>query len=79
MNNKSIGASIYSSFNQAQKNIAEIMPIDYFFAKEVCSAIESPDQKISNFDDQVYALFHVFMFLSKSLREGHTCLPLNRI
>ena len=79
MNNKSIGASIYSSFNQAQKNIAEIMPIDYFFAKEVCSAIESPDQKISNFDDQVYALFHVFMFLSKSLRDGHTCLPLNRI
>ena len=70
---------IYSSFSQAQKNIAEIMPIDYFFAKETCAALVNLDKKSCVLNNQVQVLFHVFICLSKSLRAGHSCLPLSTI
>jgi len=79
MNNSAISDRIYSSFNQAQKNIAEIMPIDYFFAKEICIALVKHDHKSDNFDDQLQVIFHLFICLSKSLREGHSCLPLSSV
>ena len=77
MNNRAISDRLYSSFNHAQKNIAEIMPIDYFFAKEICIALINREQKHSNSDDQLQVIFHLFICLSKSLREGHSCLPLS--
>ena len=76
MNNRAISDHFYSSFNQAQKNIVDIMPIDYFFAKEICIALVKPEHKSPNIDDQLQVLFHLFICLSKSLREGHSCLPL---
>ena len=79
MNNRDIGSRFYSSFNQAQKNIVEIMPIDYFLAKELCIALIKPAHEKDSFDDQLQVIFHVFVCLSKSLREGHSCLPLSSI
>jgi len=71
------GEGIYASFAQAQKNIAEITPIDYFFAKEVCDAIFQshtiPDS------EEVDVIFHILLCLSQSVRNGNSCLSLNSI
>ena len=70
----------YSSFNLAQKNIAEITAIDYFFAKEVTHALLSNTRGIDCHEhvspSQVSTIFHVLISLSESLRSGHSCLPL---
>ncbi|MCJ8321729.1 MAG: exodeoxyribonuclease V subunit alpha [Colwellia sp.] len=68
---------IYSSFNQAQRNIAEITAIDYFFAKEMCDALFQNQTKIDS--EETGVIFHVLLCLSQSVRNGHSCLPLNSI
>ena len=76
---KDHGNMIYSSFSQAQKHIAEIMPIDYFFAKETCAALLDLDKKNGVLSHHLQVFFHVFICLSQSLRAGHSCLPLSTI
>ena len=66
----------YISFNQAQQKLADIEAIDYFFAKEICTALAS-DFDLTNKQEPI--LIHLLMALSMSLRAGHTCLPLSEI
>ena len=65
---------IYNSFFQAQQQLADIEAIDYFFAKEMLTALKASNE-LSPVQEQI--LSHVFFALSVSLRAGHTCLPLN--
>lgn len=69
-------AESYTSFNQAQQQLASLEAIDYFFAREMLNALTL--QTILA-DDQTSALFHAFIALSVSLRAGHTCLPITEI
>jgi len=67
--------SPYGSFHHAQSHIAGIEAIDYFFAKEMLLAIE-PDF-LYGIDQNT--VFHLLLALSESLRDGHSCLPLEAI
>ena len=64
---------IYASYRQAKAEIATIEPIDYFFARELFSLFNCK----STLEQET--AFHLLMALSESLREGHTCLPLEII
>lgn len=68
--NTSANTSPYASFKQAQQNIAGIEAIDYFFAKELSASMNCAEPAL---------LFHLLLALSESLRNGHSCLPLNAI
>jgi len=67
---------IYKSFFQAQQQLADVEAIDYFFAKEMLTAL-SKSTELSAEQEQI--LSHVFFALSVSLRSGHTCLPLTEL
>ncbi len=79
---------VYSRFSQVKDIIQGIEAIDYFFAKEMLSAlvakhngqtlIEEATASGSESDRQ-NNLYHVFLALSASLRAGHSCLPLSEI
>jgi len=61
----------YVNFNTALQQISGILPIDYYFAKELTlQLMHKADSK------NVAVFFHLLMALSESLRNGHTCLPL---
>lgn len=72
----SLMTQTYINFNQAQQQLADIEAIDYFFAREMITALTN-DSNCST--DQEQILIHLFMALSSSLRAGHTCLPLSEI
>jgi len=63
---------IYANYALARKEIACIEPIDYFFARDLI-------QIFNVSESQCLELFHLLMALSHSLREGHTCLPVDVI
>ncbi len=72
--------SMYQHFNQAKEAIIGIEAIDYFFAKEMLSALVVK-QEVSQEVSQITLanLNHIFLALSASLRAGHSCLPLAEI
>lgn len=74
-------AQTYANFAQAQQQLANIEAIDYFFAKEMTTALVdkllTAEQEIPA--DKLAILTHLFIALSVSLRAGHTCLPLTEI
>ena len=79
---------VYSRFSQVKEAILGVEAIDYFFAKEMLSALtpqnnsQQPLEEITNSisnSDRQGNLYHVFLALSASLRAGHSCLPLNEI
>ncbi len=78
---------MYLSFAQAQAELNDIEPIDYFFAKEFTEDLASSyvlKYKDSEGDDsqfihQQIVVFHLLVALSKSVREGHTCLPIKEL
>lgn len=72
--------SIIASFSYAQKTLAGIEAIDYFFAKEVCQSLAS-DNLLSEHENEqdLETLAHVFIALSMNLRNGHTCLAIAAI
>lgn len=74
-------AQTYANFAQAQQQLATIEAIDYFFAKEMNTAlvdkILTAEQEIPA--DKLAIFTHLFIALSVSLRAGHTCLPLTEI
>jgi len=79
-----INTPIYRSFAHAKNELADIAPIDYFFARELSLLFTS--QNINKHDSSIgittsaqQVAFHLLVALSKSLREGHTCLPVNII
>ncbi len=60
----------YRHFLHASQQLANIESIDYYLANQLVYAYNQADNKL---------LYHVFMALSESLRQGHTCLPLHVI
>ena len=79
--------TVYSSYALAKREIATIEPIDYFFAKDLVQVFTSKNtedniQLLSDLSvtcGEYTELFHLFMALSQSLREGHICLPVQVI
>lgn len=67
---------LYNSFFQAQQQLANIEAIDYFFAKEMLTALNKTSELST---EQEQLLNHIFFALSVSLRAGHTCLPLGEL
>jgi len=67
----------YANFNQAQKQLHGIEAIDYFFAKEIIKSLCFDSPGVST--EQQNTAFHLFIVLSQSLREGHTCLPIDSL
>lgn len=92
MLDNSMNKPVYSRFTQVQKVIQGVEAIDYFFAKEMFSALIpstksrfSTEETVDLFSDTMTDinhydnLYHLFLALSASLRAGHSCLPLNEI
>lgn len=64
---------VYSSFSHAAKTLSGLVAVDYFFAKEIIQCLplsSAPDQQ---------QCFHLLVALSASLRDGHSCLPLDTV
>jgi exodeoxyribonuclease V alpha subunit len=68
--------ALYNSYLQAQQQLAGIEAIDYFFAKEILTALNKTRDLTTQ---QEQLLHHVFFALSVSLRTGHSCLPLSAL
>lgn len=80
----------YKSFNQAQQQLHELLPIDYFLAKELVATfnlvheitddIDSKAALLSNANlvskEDVSLLFHLVIAISLAIRSGNSCLPL---
>ncbi|REL26868.1 exodeoxyribonuclease V subunit alpha [Thalassotalea euphylliae] len=71
--NTNVQAIVYDKFASAAAQIADIEPIDYFFAKEMTSSPIAMPLSSAEFD----VWYHLLMALSASVRDGHTCLPLS--
>jgi len=82
---------IYRHFNQVKETIYGVEAIDYFFAKEMISALAYKSEEALAQDQQSLEiqnqeaqekhsnLFHLFLALHASLRAGHSCLPLQEV
>lgn len=64
--------SIYHSFADAKRTLSGIEAIDYFFANEVLTALDCTKEDSAQ-------LFHLSAALTKSLRQGHICLPIKEV
>ncbi|WP_019029003.1 exodeoxyribonuclease V subunit alpha [Colwellia piezophila] len=73
---KAVNEPVYKHFNQVKQVIQGVEAIDYFFAKEMNTALTLG--KVLD-EGQQKNLFHMFLALSASLRAGHSCLPLSEI
>ncbi|GAA5140445.1 exodeoxyribonuclease V subunit alpha [Thalassotalea piscium] len=82
----------YKSFNQAQEQLHDLVPIDYFLAKELTITlfifIGSPNSVFTDAEvssevptnkEDVSLLFHLIIAISKAIRAGNSCLPLSNI
>ena len=76
----------YHRFVDLQKQLSNVEAIDYFFAKQFSDILLNINAKnvdssenINITNQQYQLLFHLLVALSVSLREGHSCLPLNAI
>ena len=69
---------VYKHFNQVKEAIQGVEAIDYFFAKEMLTALATEkvvEQSLhKNYQESHQEnLYHVFLALSASLRAGHSC------
>ena len=92
MVDNSMNKPVYSRFNQVKEVIQGVEAIDYFFAKEMFSAL-IPSEKSQFSTEEIVELapdtmtdknrqdnlYHLFLALSASLRAGHSCLPLSEV
>jgi exodeoxyribonuclease V alpha subunit len=68
------------TFGQAQQQFAEIEAIDFYLAEQlVQSFMQTPDSPKELLVEHTELLLVLFMALSESLRQGHSCLPLEVI
>lgn len=76
--------NIYTSFQHAAKYLHGLVAVDYFFAKELIQCISFESSYAANDADITISQkqqqwFHLLIALSASLRDGHSCLPLNEV
>jgi exodeoxyribonuclease V alpha subunit len=83
-----VSEQAYSRFSQVKDVIQGVEAIDYFFAKEMISALTCQTNEQTCIEETAESeaatmnhrnLYHVFLALSASLRSGHSCLPLSEI
>lgn len=92
MVDNSMNKPVYSRFSQVKDAIQGVEAIDYFFAKEMLSALTSHTKSQTLTEEKAESgcdispeisrqrnLYHLFLALSASLRAGHSCLPLSEI
>ena len=92
MVDNSMNKPVYSRFSQVKDVIQGVEAIDYFFAKEMLSALTSLTKSQTLTEGTAGSesdttpkishqgnLYHLFLALSASLRAGHSCLPLSEI
>jgi exodeoxyribonuclease V alpha subunit len=60
----------YANFAQAKQALSTIEAIDYFLAKQLCESLLTRP-------NDVFA--HLMLYLSVSVREGHSCLPIKKV
>jgi len=78
--NETNESSIMTSFALAQQQLVGIEAIDYFFAKEMCQAIDIKEHiELDDNVDTSEVLAHAFIALSVNHRAGHTCLAIKDI
>ena len=70
-------ASIYASFQHAAAQLAGLVAVDYFFAKEISQCMGFAQG--TNNESARQQWFHLLIALSASLRDGHSCLPLTQV
>jgi len=73
---------VYQRFSEAQQQLADIEAIDYFFAKQFTELLVAEPNSCGETRDTLAnsrLLFHVLLCLNVSLREGHSCLPIEKI
>ncbi|MCU7833975.1 MAG: exodeoxyribonuclease V subunit alpha [gamma proteobacterium symbiont of Taylorina sp.] len=61
---------IYSDSHACQQQLNSIEAIDYFMARQLTAELGQADNRL---------LFHLILALQWSLRQGHSCLPLNEV
>ncbi|GLX82213.1 exodeoxyribonuclease V subunit alpha [Thalassotalea eurytherma] len=59
----------YQSFSQANERLANLQPIDYYFAEHVCQVLGTHNALV----------FHLAIACHQHLQNGHTCLPINEV
>ena len=70
---------VYSSFSHAAKNLAGLVAVDYFFAKEIIQCLPLTSLSSASTSSNQQQCFHLLVALSASLRDGHSCLPLDAV
>ena len=70
---------VYSSFSHAAKTLAGLVAVDYFFAKEIIQCLPLTSLSSASTSSSQQQCFHLLVALSASLRDGHSCLPLDAV
>lgn len=70
---------VYSSFSHAAKTLAGLVAVDYFFAKEIIQCLPLTSLSSASTSSNQQQCFHLLVALSASLRDGHSCLPLDAV
>jgi exodeoxyribonuclease V alpha subunit len=61
---------IYSSSDHCQQQLKGVEAIDYFMANQITIELEQKDNEL---------LFHLLLALQGTLRQGHSCLPIEAV
>jgi len=59
---------MYKTLQQCREQLEGIQAIDYYLGREICQALEQTNE----------LLFHSIMLTSQVLRNGHSCLKINK-
>ena len=71
---KQKGMLVYSNFYLAQQALPGIEAIDFYLAQSIFK-----QSSIHHDDSEIEVLFHLFLALSESQRNGHSCLDLAEV
>ncbi len=66
----------YNNSVSCLKAYPNLEAIDFFFAQQMQADIQAKNE-LSSQDNKVF--FHLMLALQQSLRQGHSCLPINKI
>ncbi|XQW83515.1 exodeoxyribonuclease V subunit alpha [Thalassotalea piscium] len=66
----------YKNYPQAKLQLHDLVPIDYFLAKELVDSFKQTLIKNNYSKDEISLFFHLGVAISMSIRSGDSCLPL---
>lgn len=65
---------MYKTFHKAKERLADIQAVDFFFAKEVLTLINSQSIRLENSSKDI--LFHLLIELMSAYSFGHSCIKI---